>query len=155
MSKVMTLLVVGSAIFATCSMAQESVPYCSELKQINNYAMTSERFAPIVGEPRTGNYRTTTLPLTGWTDCLFYGTSTYTCDSPGLKTRGEAASTQQRIARDLLACFAGTWIEAPDQMSPDFIVLHPKLGPASITLNLDQNESGEHVVRLIIFLRRL
>jgi hypothetical protein len=39
-------------------------------------------------------------------------------------------------------------------MGPDFVVLHPKLGPASITLNLDETDRGAHLVRLILFLRR-
>jgi hypothetical protein len=34
------------------------------------------------------------------------------------------------------------------------VVLHPKLGPASITLNLDESDEGGHLVRLILFLRR-
>jgi hypothetical protein len=38
---------------------------------------------------------------------------------------------QSRIAKDILACFAGTWAEAPEQTSTGFLVLHPKLGPAS------------------------
>ena len=60
---------------------------------------------------------------------------------------------QSRIAKDILACFAGTWTEAPEQTSTDFLVLHPKLGPASVTLNLDRTGKG-HIVRLILFLRR-
>ena len=61
---------------------------------------------------------------------------------------------QQRIAQDILSCFDGTWAEAPEQMGPDFVVLHPKLGPASITLSLDETDSKTHIVRLILFLRR-
>ena len=132
----------------------ESVPYCQELKELNNYAMSQRRFAPIIGLPKEGNYRATSLPLTGWTNCAFYGTTTFTCDSIELKTREDAARTQQRIAQDILDCFAGTWAEAPEQMGPDFVVLHPKLGPASITLNLDETEGGSHLVRLTLFLRR-
>jgi hypothetical protein len=142
--------------WAVPSLAQspESVPYCQELKELNNYAMSQRRFAPIIGMPKEGNYRATSLPLTGWINCAFYGTTTYTCDSAELKSHEEAATAQQRIARDILDCFAGTWAEAPEQMSPDFVVLHPKLGPASITLNLDETEGGRHLVRLILFLRR-
>jgi hypothetical protein len=138
------------------SLAQslESVPYCQELRELNNYAMSQRRFAPIIGAPKEGNYRVTSLPLTGWTNCALYGTTTYTCDSTELKSHEEAARAQQRIAREILDCFAGTWAQAPEQMGPDFVVLHPKLGPASITLNLDETEGGRHLVRLILFLRR-
>jgi hypothetical protein len=136
--------------WTTPSSAQslESIPYCQELKELNNYAMS-----PIIGMPKEGNYRTTSLPLTGWTNCAFYGTTSYTCDSTELKSHEEAARAQQRIAPEILDCFAGTWAEAPEQMGPDFVVLHPKLGPASITLNLDETGRG-HLVRLILFLRR-
>jgi len=132
----------------------ESIPYCQELKELNNYAMSQRRFAPIIGVPKEGNYRTTSLPLTGWTNCAFYGTTSYTCDSTELNSHEEAAAAQQRIAQEILDCFAGTWAPAPEQMGPDFVVLHPKLGPASITLNLDETEGGRHLVRLILFLRR-
>jgi len=140
------------------SMAQnqvpESVPYCAELKEINNYGMTQRRFAPIIGQPRDDNYRETKLPLPGWNNCAFYGTNSYTCDSAELVSREEAAKAQHRIAREILACFAGTWAEASEQMGPDFIVLHPKLGPASITLNLGETDTKAHIVSLILFLRR-
>src|SRR5262245_58069379 len=126
-------------------------PYCQELKELNNYAMSQRRFAPIIGQPKEGNYRSTSLSLTGWINCAFYGTTTYTCDSAELKSHDEAARAQQRIAQEILNCFEGTWAEAPDQMGPDFMVLHPKLGPASITLNLDETDGGTHLVRLIFF----
>jgi hypothetical protein len=132
----------------------ESIPYCQELKELNNYAMSQRRFAPVIGMPKKGNYRATSLPLSGWLNCAFYGTTTYTCDSTELASHEEAAKAQQRIAQEILDCFAGTWAQAPEQMGPDFVVLHPKLGPASITLNLDETEGGRHLVRLILFLRR-
>lgn len=141
------------ASFAQGSRA-EAVPYCAELKELNNYAMSRQRFAPIIGQPRSGNYRETSLPLTGWTNCAFYGTTAYTCDASELKSQEEAAKAQQRIAQEILSCFDGTWAEAADQMSPGFVVLHPKLGPASITLNLDETNTKMHIVRLILFLRR-
>jgi hypothetical protein len=132
----------------------EPIPYCQELKELNNYAMSQRRFAPIIGMPKEGNYRATSLTLTGWINCAFYGTTTYTCDSTELKSHDEAARAQQRIAQETLDCFEGTWAKAPDQMGTDFVVLHPKLGPASITLNLDETDGGGHLVRLILFLRR-
>jgi hypothetical protein len=132
----------------------EPIPYCKELKELNNYAMSQRRFAPIIGMPKEGDYRATSLTLTGWVNCGFYGTTTYTCESTELKSHEEAARAQQRIAQEILNCFEGTWAEAPDQMGIDFVVLHPKLGPASITLNLDEMDGGTHLVRLILFLRR-
>src|SRR5215510_12373348 len=62
------------------------VPYCQELKELNNYAMSQRRFAPIIEQPKEGNYRATSLTLTGWVNCGFYGTTTYTCDSTELKS---------------------------------------------------------------------
>jgi hypothetical protein len=141
------------AAVATAAALAQDAPYCADLKELSNLAMSQRRFAPIIGAPREGNFRETTLPLTGWVNCAFYGTASYTCDSPDLKTRQDAVAAQRRIANEILACFAGTWAEAPEQASADFLVLHPKLGPASITLNLDQTDSG-HIVRLIMFLRR-
>ena len=134
--------------------AAEPVQYCSQLKELNNLAMNRERFSPVLGPAKEGNYRGTKLALAGWMSCAFYGTSTYTCDSPELISYEEAARTQQQIAKDILSCFEGTWAEASEQMGQDFVVLHPKLGPASITLNLDQMDGGSHLVRLILFLRR-
>jgi len=148
----------GLLAFMTLSLGQgsdpDAIPYCAELKELNNYAMSSQRFAPIVGQPRNGNYRETKLPLTGWNSCAFHGTNTYTCDSSEFMTREEAAKAQQRIAKEILNCFGGTWAEASEQMGPDFVVLHPKLGPASITLNLGETDANKHIISLIMFVRR-
>jgi hypothetical protein len=129
------------------------ISYCEDLKKLNNFAMSRGRFAPIIGNPLQGNYYETKLPLTGWNNCAFFGPTTYTCDSPEFKTAQEAMEAQSRTAKDILACFGDTWAEAPEQTSTDFLVLHPKLGPASITLNLDRTDGG-YIVRLILFLRR-
>ncbi len=153
----MPRLTISLAALAACTLsseAQELAPYCAELKELNNYAMTRQRFAPITGKPRAGNYRDANLVLTGWTDCAVYGNTTYTCDSAEVKTREEAARAQQRLTKEILACFGGTWAEASEQMGPDFVVLHPKLGSASITLSLDQTDSKTYLVRLVLFLRR-
>src|SRR5215813_2032743 len=136
------------------AMGQASASYCAQLKELNNYAMSSGRFAPILGQAKEGNYRQTRLALTGWNNCAFYGATTYTCDSGEFGSHEEAAQAQQRIAKEILDCFAGTWQEANEQMGPDFVVLHPKLGPASITLNLDETADNAHIVRFIMFLRR-
>ena len=42
-----------------------NLPYCADLKELNNLAMSRGRFAPIIGQPREGNFRDTTLPLRG------------------------------------------------------------------------------------------
>jgi hypothetical protein len=137
----------GSAV------STEAAPYCPDLKHITNLAMTRERFASIISKPREGNFQDTSRPLTGWDDCVFYGTRTYTCDSRGFKSEEEAAVAQRAITREILSCLE-TWDEAQEQTSTaNFIVLHPRLGPASITLNLDQTNDGQHIVRLILFLR--
>src|SRR3954452_1780485 len=154
---VLAAVLVGLVASTVPALAQDGssiAPYCSELKEINNYAMTRQRFAPIIGKPRVGNYSETSLSLSGWANCAFYGTTTYTCDSSDVRSREDATKAQQRIATEILDCFAGTWAEAPEQMGPDFIVLHPKLGPASIALNLDQTDTMTFVVRFILFLRR-
>jgi len=158
-SEPLALLSLGLALATNLAlpveaMAQTTTPYCTELKELNNYAMNSQRFAPILGQVTEGNYRATRLSLTGWKNCAFYGTTTYTCDSAELGSHEEAARAQQRIANEILDCFAGTWLEAVEQMGPDFVVLHPRLGPASITLNLDQVPGDAHIVRFILFLRR-
>jgi hypothetical protein len=116
--------------------------------------MTRQRFAPIIGMPRSGNYRETSLPLPGWANCAVYGSNTYTCDSAELASRDEAVKVQQKIAQEILSCFDGTWAESSEQIGPDFVVLHPKLGPVSITLNLGETDSKTHIVSLILFLRR-
>ena len=152
------VIIAGVVASTALSFAQgaraETIPYCAELKELNNYAMSRQRFAPIIGQPRSGNYRETSLPLTGWSNCAFYGSNSYTCDSAELTSREEAAKAQQRIAQEILSCFDGTWTEAPDQMGPDFVVLRPKLGPASITLNLGETDTKAHIVSLILFVRR-
>jgi hypothetical protein len=152
------LAAVALAASVVAAPAQEApadlAPYCSGLRLLNNFAMSRERFNPIIGKPRDGNFRDTTLSLTGWNNCSIYGQTSYTCDSPELKTAADAVAAQAKIAREILACFGGTWSEAPEQTSPGFLVLHPKLGPASITLNLDQSDTMGHIVRLILFIRR-
>ena len=131
----------------------EPAPYCADLKHIANLAMTRERFAPIIGTPRVGNYRNTSLPLTGWKDCAFYGTNSYTCDSHGFASEDAAAQAQKNNVSQILSCLE-TWSEAKEQSSPTYIALHPKLGPASITLSLDKADDGSDIVRFTMFLRR-
>ena len=131
----------------------EPAPYCADLKHIANLAMTRERFSSIIGKPRQGNFRDTSRPLTGWKDCVFYGTNAYTCDSHGFPSEDAAAQAQKNNVSQILSCLE-TWSEAKEQSSPTYIALHPKLGPASITLSLDKADDGSDVVRFTMFLRR-
>jgi len=142
-SLMISIAVLLASTGAVPGQGASDLSYCADLKQLNNLAMSQGRFAPIIGKPREGNFRETTLLLTGWMNC----------DSPALETAQDAVEAQSRFAKDILACFAGTWAEAAEQTSTDFLVLHPKLGPASITLNLDRIDKG-HIVRFIMFLRR-
>ena len=158
MMRRLTISAVALVASSLAALAQdapaEAIPYCPELKQVTNLAMTRERFASIIGKPREGNFRDTNLPLRGWKDCSFFGTATYTCDSQALKTAAEAAEAQLRIAQQILACLGTTWTEVKDRSSPGYVVLHPALGPLSMTLSLDETDKKEHVLRLTIFLRR-
>ena len=133
--------------------ASEPAPYCADLKHIANLTMTRERFSSIIGKPRQGNFRDTSRPLTGWKDCVFYGTNAYTCDSHGFPSEDAAAQAQKNNVSQILSCLE-TWSEAKEQSSPTYIALHPKLGPASITLSLDKADDGSDVVRFTMFLRR-
>jgi hypothetical protein len=132
----------------------EAVSYCSELKQITALATTKDRFASIAAKPREGNFMDTSLALTGWKDCSLYGAGTYTCDSQGLSTAQEAEKTQDVILRELKSCLGDAWIEAKDRSSSNYAVLHDAARPVSITLSTDETDRKEHVVRLIVFVRR-
>src|SRR5438876_4911030 len=146
----------ASAVLALAQNAlSEAVPYCADLKRVAALASAGDRFASITGKPRDGNFRDTSLPLTGWKDCSLYGQGTYTCDSQEFKTVEEAEKTQARIVDQILSCFAGTWLEIKDRSSPSYVVLHPARGAASITLSLDENDNKEFTVRLTLFLRRV
>ena len=131
----------------------EPAPYCADLKHIANLAMTRERFSSIIGKPRQGNFRDTTMPLTGWKDCVFYGTNAYTCDSRVFASESAAAQAQKEMVPQILSCLE-TWTEATQQSSPTYLALHPRLGPASITLSLDKDDDGKDIVRFTMFLRR-
>src|SRR6266699_2461675 len=145
----------ASAVSALAQNAfSEAVPYCADLKRVAALALAGDRFVSITGTPRDGNFRDTSLPLTGWKDCSLYGQGTYTCDSQEFKTVEEAEKAQARIVDQILSCFAGTWLEIKDRSSPSYVVLHPARGAASITLSLDENDNKEFAVRLTLFLRR-
>jgi len=137
----------------SASTPSEPAPYCADLKHIANLAMTRERFSSIIGKPRQGNFRDTNRPLTGWKDCAFYGTNAYICDSHGFPSEAAAAQAQKNNVSQILSCLE-TWSEAKEQSSSTYIALHPKLGPASITLSLDKADDGSDIVRFTMFLRR-
>ena len=79
-------------------------PYCEDLKHVIALASTKERFGPISGRPREGNFFETSLTLTGWNNCSLYGATTYTCDSPAHRTADEADHGQARLLDELKAC---------------------------------------------------
>jgi len=148
------LALIAAGLALAQDVCAEAAPYCAELKQVAALASARDRFASITGKPREGNFSETTLPLPGWSECSLYGASMYTCDSHGIKGAEDAEKAQARTADEILSCFAGTWLEARDRASPGYTVLHPSRGPASMTLNLDQNDQAAFVVRLNLFIRR-
>ena len=132
----------------------DGVPsYCPALTRIAALVNTKERFASIIGQPREGNFLETTLQLPGWGDCSFYGTRTYTCDSLPLETAGDAERAFVATLDDIKGCLRGSWAEDQSRASPGYAVLHDDRQLASITINADQTEKNEHIVRLILFLR--
>jgi hypothetical protein len=133
--------------------ADDAPAYCPALTRITALVNTKERFASIIGQPREGNFLETTLPLPGWGDCSFYGTRTYTCDSLPFETAGDAERAFVTTVDDIKGCLRGSWTEEQSRTSPGYAVLHDDRQVASITINTDQTEKNEHIVRLIVFLR--
>jgi hypothetical protein len=117
-------------------------------------ATTKERFSSIVGKSREGNFSEARLVLTGWSDCSLYGAGTYTCDSRHFQTAQEAEQQQARMLQNIQACLGEGWIEAKDRSSARYAVLQHAKHPISITLSTDQIDEKQHVVRLILFVRR-
>jgi hypothetical protein len=154
----LVIFVLAFASVPTLTLAQavegQAPAYCSELKRIAALAVTKEKFASITGKPRNGNFRDTTLELTGWRDCSLYGPATYTCDSQPLAAAENAETAQASTMHDIQACLGEAWSEARDRSSPRYVVLHHAGRPLSITLSTDQTDRNEHVVRLILFVRR-
>jgi hypothetical protein len=152
------LLALALAGSTTTTLAQnvapEAPPYCSELNRVATVAITKDRFAAIAGKPRDGNFRDTTVALPGWRDCSLYGPATYTCDSQPLATAADAETAQARTMHDIKACLGEAWGEARDRSSSRYVVLHHTSRPLSVTLSTDQTAENEHVVRLILFVRR-
>jgi hypothetical protein len=132
----------------------QAVAYCPDLKRVASLAMSKERFSSIAGKPRDGSFLDTSVALTGWNDCSLYGPGTYTCDSQALESAKAAEQAQAATLRDIKTCLGDAWTEAADRGSAGYVVLHSVVRPVSITLSTDQTDKGEHVVRLILFVRR-
>jgi hypothetical protein len=133
--------------------ADDVSSYCAELKQVATAALARDKFAGIIGKPRAGNYLETMVALPGWEDCAFYGVRTYTCDSHGLPTVEEGDRAFATILDEVKNCLRDGWAEDQSRASPGYVVLHDNQQAASITINTDRTEQGEHIVRLILFLR--
>jgi hypothetical protein len=157
MTRKLAVLTVALASISGIASAQDAAsavpPYCPDLQRVIALAMTSERFAPISGQPREGNFLDTSLPLTGWKNCSLYGRGTYTCDSNELRTSEEAEQAQAATVEQIKTCLGETWAEAEDRSSPGYRVLHTRTAPISITLSTDETDRKGHVVRIIIFVR--
>jgi hypothetical protein len=143
-----------ASVFAGAVALADDVPsYCAELRQVAAAALAKEKFAGILGKPRAGNFLDATVALPGWEDCAFYGPRTYTCDSHGFKTAEEGDRGLAKILGEVKACLRDGWAEDQSRASPGYVVLHDTRQVAAITINTDQTERGEHIVRLILFLR--
>ncbi len=133
--------------------AAEVPSYCAELRQVAAFALAKDKFASVIGAAREGNFRDSKVTLPGWGDCSFYGTRTYTCDSQGFKTADEGTAAHGKVFDEVKSCLRGSWTEVESRASPGYVVLHDERDSASITINTDLTEKGEHIVRLILFLR--
>jgi hypothetical protein len=148
---VMTIVALVQA--APAARADDAPSYCPTLRQVASLVRAKDRFASIIGRPREGNFLETTLPLPGWADCAFYGTRTYACDSQPLNTADDAERAFARILGEVGSCLRDGWAEDHTRASPGYAVMHDDRQVASITINTDQTEKNQHVVRLILFLR--
>ena len=133
--------------------AAEVPSYCAELKQVAALALARDKFASIIGAAREGDFLDSKITLPGWGDCSFYGTATYTCDSQGFKTAEEGNAAHGKVFDEVKSCLRGSWTEVESRASPGYVVLHDERDSASITINTDLTDKGEHIVRLILFLR--
>jgi hypothetical protein len=145
---VVTLLQGASAV-----RADDGPAYCPALREVAALVRAKDRFASIIGRPREGNFLETTLPLPGWADCSFYGTRTYACDSQPLDTADDAERAFAKVLGEVTSCLRDGWAEDQSRASPGYAVVHDDRQVASITINTDQTDKKDHVVRLILFLR--
>jgi hypothetical protein len=150
----LSALATAALIDAGANARAAQVPsYCAELKEIASLALVTGRFASIIGAPREGNFLDSKIALPGWGDCAFYGKRTYTCDSRAFNTAEQAKLAHGMVLDEVKACLGDGWSEVPDQASRGYAVLHDTRQRTAITINTDVAENGEHVVRLIMFLR--
>jgi hypothetical protein len=135
------------------ALAEELPGWCPALRNVAALAHAKDRFAGIIGRPREGSFFDTTLPLPGWADCSFYGRRTFVCDSRPFASEADASLAFAKTRDDVKRCLRDAWTEDPDRASPGYAVIRDDRQAASITINTDQTEAKEHVVRLILFLR--
>jgi hypothetical protein len=128
-------------------------PYCAQLRQVAGAALGKAKFADMIGEPREGNYMAAKVALPGWENCVFYGTRTYTCDSPIFPTKEQGDRAFATTLDAVKLCLQDSWAEDSSRSSPGYAVLHDNRQVAAITINTALTEAGAHVVRLILFLR--
>jgi hypothetical protein len=152
-ARLCALMTVALINVGPIAQAAEVPSYCPELKQVAALALTRDKFASIIGAAREGNFLDSKVSLPGWGDCTFYGTATYTCDSQGFKTADEGDAAHGKILEEVKSCLRGAWTEDESRASPGYVVLRDDRQRASITINTDLTEKGEHIVRLILFLR--
>lgn len=133
--------------------AGELPAWCPALRDVALLVHARDRFARIIGQPREGNYFETSLPLPGWADCSFYGARTYVCDSQPLPGADAATLAFAKTLGEVKECLRDSWAEDASLASPGYAVIRESRQAASITLNTDQTDKNEHVVRLILFLR--
>jgi hypothetical protein len=136
------------------SARSQTPPYCFDLSRVVDLAVTKERFAPIAGRPRQGDFRDTSLMLPNWKDCSLYGAATYTCDSAEMESAAEAEKARGASLDQVKSCLGAGWAEAAERSSPSYVVLHNMAQPVAITLSTDQSDSKKYVVRLTVFVRR-
>jgi hypothetical protein len=152
-ARICAAMVTASISTGAIAQADDVPSYCAELRQVAAAALARDKFAGMVGKPRAGNFLDATIALPGWEDCAFYGLRTYTCDSRGLKTAEEGDRALAKILGEVKACLRDGWAEDQSRASPGYVVLHDTRQVAAITINTDRSERGEHIVRLILFLR--
>jgi hypothetical protein len=133
--------------------AEELPSYCPALRDVAALVEAKDRFKSIIGKPREGSFLETTLPLPGWSDCSFYGTRTYTCDSLPLDTAVEAERAFERTLGEVKGCLREGWAEDASRASPGYAVVRNGRQIASVTINTDRIENDRYAVRLILFLR--
>ncbi len=152
-TRICATAMMASVLAGAIARADDVASYCGELRQVAAAALAKDKFAGLVGKPRAGNFLDATVVLPGWGDCAFYGLRTYTCDSRGFKTAEEGDRALVRTLGEVKACLRDGWAEDQSRASPGYVVLHDNRQVAAITINSDRSEQGEHIVRLILFLR--